>query len=87
MKANVVSFDMPTERPAGFWRHSPFEFWAVLIGWNQNIGLRIFTFGKDDWSCGRRHMRQDPNAMAFVLATVFLAVFFSSVAVALNWLG
>jgi hypothetical protein len=46
MKASVVSFDMPTERPAGFWRHSPFEFWAVLIGWNQNIGLRIFTFGK-----------------------------------------
>ena len=30
-------------------------------------------------------MGQDPNAMAFVLATVFLAVFFSSVAVALNW--
>ena len=30
-------------------------------------------------------MRQDPNGMAFVLATVFLAVFFGSVAAALNW--
>jgi hypothetical protein len=32
-------------------------------------------------------MGHDPSALTFVLATVFLAVFFSSVAVALSWLG
>ena len=31
VKASVVSFDVPMERPAGFWRHSPLKFCALRV--------------------------------------------------------
>jgi hypothetical protein len=59
-----------------------------FFGWNQNIGLCIFTLGKCDWSCGERHMVRDQIPLqVFLFATVLLAAFFGSIAVALSWLG
>jgi hypothetical protein len=55
---------------------------------NRNSDLCIFPFGKYDLSCGERHMVQDHIPLqVFIFATVLLAAFFGSIAVALSWLG
>ena len=44
-----------------------------FFGWNQNIGLCIFTLGKCDWSCGRKAHGPGPNSAASFLVCDRLA--------------
>jgi hypothetical protein len=54
----------------------------------QKHRLAHIYFRKSDWSCGEGHMGQDQiPAQVFVFATVLLAAFFGSIAVALSWFG
>ena len=73
---------------AGLAFRPKFELLIELIWMEPEFQLRIFTVGKRDWSCGERRMSQDHIPLqVFMFATVLLAAFFGSIAVALSWLG
>jgi hypothetical protein len=69
--------------------NAPFDLWTALHFFDgTKTSACAYYFWKSDWSCGEGHMGQDQiPGQVFVFATVLLAAFFGSIAVALSWFG